>query len=212
MGKVSWDTKKEGQNGGYAQPRIFSLSTVSFLLIAVLFLSACCESTSTMFTEVPVKQSGVSFSNDLNYTEVYNPYTYRNFYNGGGVALGDINNDGLLDIYFSGNLVDNKLYLNRGNLKFEDITDQAGVACPNVWSAGVNMADVNGDGLLDIYVCKAGIPGGDNRYNELFINNGDLTFSEQSAEYGLNITGLSIQSAFFDYDLDGDLDCYLLNN
>ncbi len=212
LGKASRDTKKEGQNGGYARHRMFSPSTVFPLLVAGLFLSACGESTSTMFTEVPVKQSGVSFSNDLNYTEVYNPYTYRNFYNGGGVALGDINNDGLLDIYFSGNLVDNKLYLNKGNLEFEDITDQAGVACPNVWSAGVNMADVNGDGLLDIYVCKAGIPGGDNRYNELFINNGDLTFSEQSSEYGLNITGLSIQSAFFDYDLDGDLDCYLLNN
>jgi hypothetical protein len=128
------------------------------------------------------------------------------------VAIGDINNDGLLDIYFSGNLVPNKLYLNKGDFQFEDITEQAGVACPGVWSSGVNMVDVNGDGWLDIYVCKAGKPGGENRHNELFINQGDLTFKEESEAYGLNITGLSIQSAFFDYDRDGDLDCYLLNN
>lgn len=210
---TSWGVTREEQNERFVKLDVVPFP-ISFLILIVVFCLAACgdSSSSTMFSEVPVEQSGVSFSNDLNYTEVYNPYTYRNFYNGGGVALGDINNDGLLDIYFSGNLVDNKLYLNKGNLEFEDITDQAGVACPNVWSAGVNMVDVNGDGLLDIYVCKAGIPGGDNRHNELFINNGDLTFSEQSAAYGLNITGLSIQSAFFDYDRDGDLDCYLLNN
>jgi hypothetical protein len=189
---------------------------VTLLAIGVLLLglSACQhkEASTSLFTTLAPEDSGVDFSNDLVYTEDYNPYTYRNFYNGGGVALGDINNDGLLDIYFTGNLVDNKLYLNKGNLQFEDITERAGVACAGVWSAGVNFVDINGDGLLDIYVCKAGKPEGENRHNELFINQGDLTFVEQSAAYGLDITGLSIQSAFFDYDLDGDLDCYLLNN
>jgi len=183
---------------------------LGFLLLGLWGCSEKAE--ETLFTAVSTEQSGVLFSNDLKYTEDYNPYTYRNFYNGGGVALGDINNDGLLDIYFSGNLVPNKLYLNKGNFQFEDITAQAGVACEDVWSSGVNFVDINGDGLLDIYVCKAGKPEGENRHNELFINQGDLTFVEQSEAYGLNITGLSIQSAFFDYDLDGDLDCYLLNN
>ena len=178
----------------------------------VLLLSACGEKTQPQFTLVDPDRSGIYFSNELSITEDYNPYTYRNFYNGGGVALGDINDDGLLDIYFTGNLVPNKLYLNKGAFQFEDITEQAGVACKDVWSAGVNLVDVNGDGWLDIYVCKAGKPGGENRNNELFINQGDLTFKEESKAYGLDITGLSIQSAFFDYDLDGDLDCYLLNN
>lgn len=157
-------------------------------------------------------KSNIDFKNTLKFTNDYNPYTYRNFYNGGGVGIGDINNDGLLDIYFTGNLVSNKLYLNKGDLVFEDITQKAGVACDGVWSTGVNFVDVNGDGFLDIYVCKGGKPGGENRHNELFINNGDLSFTERSLEYGLDVTGLSIQSAFFDYDKDGDLDCYLLNN
>ena len=181
------------------------------LMMGGLF-SACTENQPKRFTAITPEQSNVFFSNDLSISEDYNPYTYRNFYNGGGVALGDINNDGLIDIYFSGNLVPNKLYLNKGDFQFEDITEQAGVACADVWSAGVNMVDINGDGWLDIYVCKAGKPGGEHRYNELFINQGDLTFKEESADYGLDITGLSIQTAFFDYDLDGDLDCYLLNN
>lgn len=186
-------------------------STLGTLLLFVS-LCACEPQPPSLFTPLDPATSGVTFSNDLHYTEDYNPYTYRNFYNGGGVALGDINNDGLLDLYLTGNLVPNKLYLNKGDLTFEDITEQAGVACPGVWSSGVNFVDINGDGWLDIYVCKAGKPGGPNRHNELFINQGDLTFTEQSREYGLDITGLSIQSAFFDYDLDGDLDCYLLSN
>ena len=158
------------------------------------------------------EESGLIFENNLEYTENLNPYTYRNFYNGGGVALGDINNDGLIDVYFTGNIVDNKLFLNKGNFKFEDITPTAGVACSNVWSTGATFADINGDGFLDIYVCKSGPPGGKNRNNELFINNGDLTFTEKSKEYNLNLTGLSVHAAFFDYDKDGDLDCYILNN
>lgn len=156
--------------------------------------------------------TGVSFENRLTYDEAFNPYIYRNFYNGGGVALGDINNDGLVDIYFTGNMVDNKLFLNKGNWQFEDITQKAGVACPKVWSTGATFADVNNDGLLDLYVCKAGKPEGANRHNELFINQGDLTFRESSKAYGLDIEGLSVHSAFFDYDKDGDLDVYILNN
>ncbi|QOI98057.1 MAG: VCBS repeat-containing protein [Flammeovirgaceae bacterium] len=156
--------------------------------------------------------TGVDFENRLTFTEAFNCYTYRNFYNGAGVAIGDINNDGLADIYFSGNQVNNKLYLNKGNFQFEDITVKAGVACENVWSTGVSMADVNADGWLDIFVCKSGPPLGGVRHNELFINNGDLTFTERSAEWGVADEGLSIHAVFFDYDKDGDLDFYLLNN
>ncbi|HNR08349.1 MAG TPA: VCBS repeat-containing protein [Saprospiraceae bacterium] len=188
------------------------------LLISILFC-ACKPNNTTvdepatpLFRLLSSLRTGINFANNLTYTEEFNPYTYRNFYNGGGVGLGDINNDGLLDIYFCGNQVDNKLYLNKGNLAFEDITAKAGVACPGVWSSGVAIVDVNGDGWQDIYVCKSGKPGGDRRHNELFINQGDLTFREESAQYGLNTAGLSSHAAFFDYDRDGDLDVYLLNN
>jgi hypothetical protein len=184
---------------------------VFFLVILSI---SCAEETQK---ELPLfilknSSSGISFENKLTYTEAFNPYTYRNFYNGAGVAIGDINNDGLNDIYFTGNMVDNKLFLNEGNWTFTDITEKAGVACPDIWSTGVTFADINGDGLLDIYVCKSGMPGGANRHNELFINNGDLTFTESSKEFGLDIEGLSVQAAFFDYDKDGDLDAYILNN
>ncbi len=179
-------------------------------MITLLLISCQNDVTTTPF--VLRKDTQLQFLNALTYTESFNPYTYRNFYNGGGVSLGDINNDGWIDVYFTGNLVGNKLFLNKGNWLFEDITIPAGVGCENVWSTGANMVDVNGDGWLDIYVCKGGNPEGERRYNELFINNGDLTFTEESEKYNLNIKGLSIQSAFFDYDKDGDLDCYLLNN
>tara|TARA_Y100000385_G_scaffold216519_1_gene225486 strand:- start:6453 stop:9653 length:3201 start_codon:yes stop_codon:yes gene_type:complete len=156
--------------------------------------------------------TGINFENTLSFSERLNPYTYRNFYNGGGVAIGDINNDGLDDIYLTGNMVENKLYLNKGNFNFEDISLKAGVSCPDVWSTGATFVDINADGFLDLYVCKSGPPGGKNRKNELFINNGDLTFTERANEYNLDIFGLSVHSAFFDYDQDGDLDCYILNN
>jgi len=168
-------------------------------------------------TQIPLfsnvtSESSINFRNDLIYTEQLNPYTYRNFYNGAGVGIGDINNDGLSDIYMAGNQVDNRLYLNQGNLVFKDITQTAGVACRGAWSTGITFADINADGLLDIYVCKSGSPESPHRNNELFINNGDLTFTEKSKEYGLDIIGLSVQASFFDYDKDGDLDCYLLTN
>src|SRR6056300_828731 len=184
-------------------------SLVFYWLLVVLFFS--CTTPNPSLFELH-QDLGTRFENKLTYTQDFNPYTYRNFYNGAGVALGDINNDGLLDVYMTGNLVDNKLLLNKGNWKFEDITEQAGVACKGVWSTGVTFADVNGDGLLDIYVCKSGKPGGDNRHNELFINQGDLSFTEESKAYGLDVLGLSVHAAFFDADLDGDLDCYVLNN
>ena len=179
------------------------------LVIIFLLFNSC--DYSKLFS-LESDSSGVIFENKLEYTEEFNPYTYRNFYNGGGVALGDINKDGLIDIYLTGNIVENKMFLNKGNFQFEDITEVSGLACPNVWSTGATFADINGDGLLDLYVCKSGAPGGENRHNELFINNGDLTFSEESKKYNLDILGLSVHAAFFDYDKDGDLDCYILNN
>ncbi len=183
----------------------------SYFIFFVLFLISCNKKTQFLFEEIS-ESSGILFENNLSYTEEFNPYTYRNFFNGAGVALGDINNDGLLDIYFTGNISDNKLFLNKGNWSFIDITEKAGVACGGVWSSGATFADINGDGYLDLYVCKSGKPEGVNRHNELFINNRDLTFTEKSKEYGLDVVGLSTHAAFFDYDKDGDLDCYLLTN
>jgi hypothetical protein len=160
--------------------------------------------------------TGADFVNELDYDEQlkrkFNIYTYRNFYNGGGVALGDVNNDGLIDIFLTSNMGPNVLYLNRGKFKFEDISDQAGISGHGEWSTGASIADVNGDGWTDIYVCNSGNVAGDERHNELYINNGDLTFTECAAEYGINDPGYSTHGAFFDYDRDGDLDLYLLNN
>ena len=163
------------------------------------------------------KDTGIDFINELSYTEKLNPYTFRNFYNGGGVGLGDFDKDGLLDIFFSGNLVANKLYLNKGNFKFNDISIQAGIGSEGVWTTGVSIVDINADGWLDIYICKSGPPGGANRHNELFINDGNgvgeiPTFTEMAKDYRLDDQGLSTHAAFFDYDKDGDLDLYLLNN
>jgi hypothetical protein len=180
----------------------------------------CVADEDKRFTQMACNPAtGIGFKNELDYTEQLNPYTYRNFYNGGGVGLGDFDGDGLQDVYFAGNLVDNRLYLNKGNWHFEDVTEAAGVASADSWSTGVAVVDIDADGDQDIYVCKAGPPAGEQiagmtgvRHNELFLNNGDATFREASAEFGLDIVGLSVQAAFFDYDQDGDLDCYLLNN
>ena len=193
-------------------------------ILFLLFLVFSCEHNEysntkqlSRFQLLPAEKTGISFENTLEYTEEFNTYTYRNFYNGAGVGIGDFNNDGWADIYFAGNIVDNKLYLNNGDFTFSDITEKAGVACPNIWSTGVSIIDINGDGFLDIYVCKSGSPGGDNRFNELFLNNGpDIdgipTFTEVAEQYGVADKGLSAHASFVDYDKDGDLDFYLLNN
>jgi hypothetical protein len=154
-------------------------------LVVGLTLAGCHDEAGpahkTLFVEVS-KQSGIDFVNKLTFDDDFNIYTYRNYYNGGGVALGDINNDGLIDIYLSANMAPNRLYLNKGNFQFEDITDRAGVAGTKAWSTGVSMADVNGDGWLDIYLCNSGDVKGDNKQNEFFINNGNLTFKESAEE------------------------------
>ena len=170
------------------------------------------SNSSKLFSLLSSSTTGIIFSNEVKYSEELNAYTFRNFYNGGGVGIGDINNDGLPDIFFCGNLKSNKLYLNKGNFKFEDITNKAGLNSEGVWSTGVSFADVNGDGLLDIYVCKSGDLKSKDRSNSLYINNGNNTFTDSAKEYGLNNMGLSTHAEFFDYDHDGDLDCYLLNN
>ncbi len=189
-----------------------------FILFEILFLISSCEKKSKetksvkLFNSLSSDSTGVDFTNKLSFDQAFNIYTYRNFYNGGGVGLGDINNDGLLDIYFVANQGSNKLYLNKGNFKFEDITIKARVGGSKAWSTGVSMADVNGDGWLDIYVCNSGDVKGDNKENELFINNHDLTFTESAKEYGIADKGFTTHAIFFDYDRDNDLDLYILNN
>jgi len=170
------------------------------------------DTAHTLFRKMPASRTKIDFANNLAYDEQFNIFTYRNFYNGGGVAIGDINNDGLPDIFFTANMLPNRLYLNKGNFQFEDITEKSKIVKHSKWSTGVSMADVNGDGLLDIYVCNSGDVKGDNKLNELYINNGDLTFTERAREFGLADPGYSTHAAFFDYDHDGDLDCFLLNN
>ncbi|HEU5291412.1 MAG TPA: VCBS repeat-containing protein, partial [Cyclobacteriaceae bacterium] len=166
----------------------------------------------TLFTSLTPDQTGISFVNEIEDKQEFNVFRYRNFYNGGGVAIGDINNDGLPDIFFTANMKENKLYLNKGDFKFEDITTTAGVAGKKPWDTGVMMVDVNADGFLDIYVSNAGNAEGDNHDNDLYINNGDLTFTQKAEEYNLAKSGFSTHASFFDYDKDGDLDAYLLNN
>ena len=185
-----------------------------FLTAGVLALAGCnpFNSEKQLFQVLDSTQTGIGFVNHLAPTEKLNILDYLYFYNGGGVSAGDINNDGLTDLYFVSNQGKNKLYLNKGNFKFEDITAKAGVEGFSDWQTGSTMVDVNGDGFLDIYVCAVGNFRGLEGSNELYINNGDNTFTEKAADYGLDFTGFSTQAAFFDYDHDGDLDCYLLNH
>ncbi len=189
---------------------------VNLVLMTVLAVSCnpgeSDQSNSPLFTLLDEEQTHIDFINTVEYTEEFNTYTYRNFYNGAGVGIGDFNNDDLPDIYFCGNQAGNRLYINKGGFVFEDFTERAGVSCSGSWSTGVSIVDVNGDGFADIYICKSGKPDTPHRTNELFINNGNLTFSEKAGEYGLSNFGLSNHASFFDFDRDGDLDCYLLNN
>ncbi|WP_299550503.1 VCBS repeat-containing protein [Seonamhaeicola sp.] len=181
-------------------------------LVGVLLLFGCKKDDQKLFAMASPEATGVHFNNVLKDTLGQNILDYLYYYNGGGVAIGDINNDSLPDIYFTSNQNKNKLFLNKGHLEFEDITVAAKVQGESDWNSGVTMADVNGDGLLDIYVCAVVGTNGFNGKNELFINNGDLTFTERGAEFGLDLDNYSSSAAFFDYDLDGDLDMYLLNH
>ena len=190
-----------------------------FCLIVPVFFAACHSTTEKqygakdpLFQLLPSTETGINFINKVEDKKDFNVFKYRNFYNGAGVAIGDVNNDGKPDIFFTSNQGENRLYINKGNWQFEDVTKKAGLEGGHKWHTGVTMADVNGDGWLDIYICNSGSIKGDDHANELYINQKDGTFKEMAHQYGLDDKGLSTQAVFFDYDHDGDLDCFVLNN
>lgn len=190
----------------------FSDSMNKIFLGFLGILCYSCTSEPALFEIIPTSQSGIEFSNTLKEESDLSILDYLYYYNGGGVAVGDINNDGYPDVFLTSNQGENKLYLNGGNFRFRDISHQAGITGKSSWNTGATMADVNGDGLLDIYVCAVVGINGFSGHNELYINNGDNTFTEQSKLYGLDTQSYSSSAAFFDYDLDGDLDLYVLNH
>lgn len=186
-----------------------------FLIAFMLGIIVSCgdqkanSNNNRLFNKLGDDKTGISFSNIVTESDSLNYFTYAYLYMGGGVSAGDINNDGLVDLFFTGNMVPNKLYINKGNLRFEDISKKAGVSGDSRWYTGTTMADVNSDGYLDIY-CSVGGKFGP-RENQLFINNQDNTFTEKAKDYKIADTGNSVQATFFDYDLDGDLDLYVAN-
>jgi hypothetical protein len=191
---------------------IFCFRHIKILFVIFLFVVTGCKQEDKFFTTLSSSETGITFENNLPERAGLNILYYLYYYAGGGVATGDINNDGLVDIYFTANSKgNNKLYLNQGDLKFEDITQKAAVAGSADWCSGVTMADINADGWLDIYVSAVSKKSGLQGRNELFINNKNGSFTESAVAYGLDIASYSCQSAFFDYDNDGDLDCYILN-
>lgn len=197
--------------------RHFSFHLGSLGIASVLLALAGCHSSGVftsekLFRALNADESGVRFSNMLHEAPDLNIIKYLYYYNGGGVAVGDVNQDGKPDLFFTANQSANQLYLNEGNLHFKDATAAAGIVSNGGWSTGVTMADVNGDGALDIYVCQVGNYLSLKGHNLLYINDGKGHFSEESATYGLDFRGFSTQAAFFDYDRDGDLDVYLLNH
>ncbi|MFC3879363.1 VCBS repeat-containing protein [Algoriphagus namhaensis] len=184
----------------------------AFLGLTFILFSCAKKEDPTLFELLPFEKTGIDFENNLVSTPEFNILEYLYFYNGGGVAAADFNNDGLIDLFFTGNQVSNELYLNEGDFKFSKITESAGLTSKGSWSTGVTTADVNGDGLLDIYVCQvAGYKGLEGK-NRLYINQGDNTFLDLAPYYGVDFEGLSTHAVFFDYDKDGDLDLYLLNH
>lgn len=188
------------------------MNRYSIYVLVMALVLGCTGREGQVFINPSSDETGVSFQNTITESDELNILDYLYFYNGGGVAIGDINDDGLPDVFLSGNQVKNRLYLNEGNLKFKDISATAGISGESSWNTGAVMGDVNGDGLLDIYVCAVVGINGFYGQNELFINNGDNTFTESAAQYGLDFDTYSSSAAFLDYDLDGDLDMYLLNH
>lgn len=186
------------------------LKFLCLLLLLVFF--TCREKEQTLFTELPSQETGITFRNDLVETAEKNVLSYIYFYNGGGVAAGDLNNDGLADLIFTGNQTGNKVYINRSNMVFEDITTSSGLGEHDGWNTGVVLVDINNDGWKDIYICRSGEADPEKRKNLLYINNKNNTYTEQAASYGLDDSGYSTHAAFFDYDKDGDLDMFLLNH
>ncbi len=183
------------------------------IILLIILLASCSQQSKPLFESLTSVQTGIDFSNNLIYSDTLSVLDFEYLFNGGGVVVGDINNDGLQDVYFSGNMTSGKLYLNKGDWKFEDITERAGITT-SVWCNGVTMVDINQDGFKDIFIAVAGTrhTPAEKRRNLLFINNGNSTFTESAITYGLEGTGHNIQAAFFDYDKDGDLDVYFLRN
>jgi hypothetical protein len=195
--------------------RCAAVGYFSLLTFFFLGLAPASQAQQTLFSLLSAQETGISFNNAVSETEALNILSYEYFYNGGGVAVGDVNNDGLADLFFTGNMRPNRLYLNLGGCKFKDITDQAAPGLggrKDGWKTGVTMADVNGDDRLDIYICYSGKKAEETRRNQLFINQGNNKFQEEAVRYGLDDPGYSTQAAFFDYDNDGDLDMFLLNH
>lgn len=182
-----------------------------FHSLAILGFMSSCKKNQTLFVELSSSKTGIHFINKVEENDLYNVLDYMNLYTGAGVAAGDVNNDGLTDLYFSGNEVSGRLYLNKGNFKFEDITEKSGITS-NRWQTGVSMVDINQDGWLDIYVNVSGNEKFGNLSNQLFINNHDGTFTEKAEAYGIAEKNLTMHSSFFDYDRDGDLDLFLITN
>jgi len=192
--------------------RFFYLFFFIFLVLAACHPNKEPDPKDALFQLMPSGQTGISFNNKVVDDGDFNVFNYRNFYNGGGVAIGDVNNDGKPDIFFTSNQGECKLYINKGNWKFEDVSAKSGLNAYHRWHTGVTMVDINGDGWLDIYICNSGGLGNADRANELYINQKDGTFKEEAEKYGLADKGLGTQAIFFDFDHDGDLDCFVLNN
>ena len=195
-------------------PDMLTKKIARFVITVFLpaFLISCDKKKDQQTLFQLMEHTGIDFVNQVKDQELNNSFLFRNFYNGGGVGIGDINNDGFADVMLTSNMGDNKLYLNKGNWKFEDITAKSGMKQDSMWSTGVMMVDINNDGWLDMYVCNSGNMTNGNRRNKLYINNKNLSFTESAAKYGLDISCYATQASFFDYDLDGDLDCFIIAN